>query len=133
MHVFNYWKDILCVNSIEGFIYYQTFETRVRLFAGYYWASWSGIIGGCYIMLKEQTISHDIGFPLFLISLVLIITFGSNFRRVRRQEARALLLIYSAYMQKKNEKTNKANQHGRIFRHRCLICASYLRRYPCSK
>lgn len=100
MHVFNYWKDVLCVNSSEGFEYYQTFETRVRLFSGIIWASWSGIFGGLYVMLKEGAFIHNIGLPLLSLSLILLTTFGSNFRRVRRQESRALLLIYSAYLQK---------------------------------
>ncbi|RLJ21206.1 hypothetical protein DJ031_03695 [bacterium endosymbiont of Escarpia laminata] len=100
MHVFNYWKDVLCVNSIEGFEYYQTFETRVRLFTGIIWASWSGILGGIYIVLMEGDFSHKIGLPLFLLSLILLITFGSNLRRVRRQESRVLLFMYSAYLQK---------------------------------
>jgi hypothetical protein len=98
-HVFNYWKDALCVNSIEGFEYYQTFETRVRFFCGMIWASWFGIIGSLYIIIRLSDITHNIGLPLFLLSLILIITFGSNFRRVRKQEAKALLLIFSAYLQ----------------------------------
>jgi len=93
MHVFNYWKDALCVNSIEGFEYYQTFETRVRFFCGIIWASWFGIIGSLYIIIRLSDITHNIGLPLFFLSLVLILTFGSNFRRVRKQEAKALLLI----------------------------------------
>ncbi len=100
MNVYNYWKDVLCVNSSEGFQYYQTFETRARLFSGIIWASWSGILGGFYIIARDQEISHSVGLPILLISLILLITFGSNFRRVRRQESRALLLIYSAYLQK---------------------------------
>ncbi len=100
MHVYNYWKDILCVSSSEGFQYYQTFETRARLFSGIIWASWSGILGGLYMILREREISHSVGLPILLISLILLATFGSNFRRVRRQESRALLLIYSAYLQK---------------------------------
>ena len=99
-HVYNYWKDVLCVNSSEGFQYYQTFETRVRLFSGIIWASWSGILGGLYIILREREITSSVGLPILLISLVLLITFGSNFSRVRRQESRALLLIFSAYLQK---------------------------------
>jgi hypothetical protein len=100
MHVFNYWKDVLCVNSIEGFEYYQTFEIRVRFFSGIIWASWSGIFGGLYVMLREGDFIHNVGLPVLSLSLILLITFGSNFRRVRRQESRALLLIYSAYLQK---------------------------------
>lgn len=105
MHVFNYWKDVLCVNSIEGFSFYQTFETRVRLFSGIIWSSWAGIVGSVYIFARAKDL-NSIGISLFIISLVLIVTFGSNFRRVRRQEARALLLIYTAYIQSKDNAPN---------------------------
>ncbi len=98
MHVFNYWKDVLCINSIDGFEYYLTFETRVRLFSGIIWAAWSGVLGGLYVILKEGDNGLDVGLPILLLSLVLLVAFGSNFRRVRRQESRALLLIYSAYL-----------------------------------
>lgn len=100
MHVFNYWKDVLCVNSVEAFEYYQTFETRSRFFSGIIWASWSGILGGLYVILREGSLVDKIGLPILLLSLILLITFGSNFRRVRRQESRALLLIFSAHLQK---------------------------------
>lgn len=100
MHVFNYWKDVLCLNTTEGFEYYQTFEIRVRLFAGIIWAGWTGILGSLYIVLHSGHFSHPVGAPLFVLSSILIATFGTNFRRVRRQEARSLALIYIAYLQK---------------------------------
>lgn len=102
MHVYNYWKDALCVNSTEGFEYFQTFETRVRFFAGMLWAGWSGMLGGAYIAIAawSQSRSAGAGVELFVVSLVVLSTFAYNFRRVRRQEARALLLIFAAWLQK---------------------------------
>ncbi len=32
--IYNYWKDVLCINSPEGFAYYQEFEARTRFFSG---------------------------------------------------------------------------------------------------
>ena len=99
-HVFNFWKDILCVNSIEGFSYYQTFETRVRFFSGIIWASWLGILGGLTVMWRECDCASDIGLAILILSLIMLIAFGSNLRRIRREESKALLLLYSAYLQK---------------------------------
>ncbi len=99
MDVFNYWKDVLCVNSTEGFEYYQSFETRVRLFAGINWAAWVGVIGSLSIVARSGSISNRVAVSLLFLSLVLLATFASNFRRARRQEARALTLIFIAYLQ----------------------------------
>ncbi len=98
-HIFNFWKDILCINSIEGFEYYQIFETRVRFFSGIIWASWCGIIGGVYMMFQGNDFFNPVGFPIFLLSFILLASFGMNIRRIREEEAKALLLLYSAYLQ----------------------------------
>lgn len=108
MDVFNYWKDALCVNTIDGFEYYQSFETRARFFAGIIWGAWSGMLASIYIFVRSANMAQGVGMPLFAISFILIMTFGANFRRVRRQEVRALLLIYTAFLQKnKLEKTQQ--------------------------
>jgi len=101
MGVFNYWKSMICINSPEGFEYYQTFEMRVRLMSGIICAAWCGIIGALYIFISTLSIFHGIGLPLFLVSFTLLMIFGLNIHRVRLQEARELLLIYSAYVQQK--------------------------------
>ena len=100
MNLFNYWKDLLCLQSAEGFEYYQTFETRVRFFGGLIWSAWLGILGTIYIFSVAWTTSWLIGLTILVISLVVLATFGLNFRRVRRQEAKALLLIFTAHLQK---------------------------------
>ncbi len=94
--IFNFWKTRLCIVSQEGFAYYQSFENRSRFFAGIIWASIVGF--GCSIIIFIGTLSivNPVGIPILLFSLVLFIAFGSNFRRIRRQEARALLLAYLA-------------------------------------
>lgn len=100
MNVFNYWKNLLCLQSPEGFEYYQTFETRVRFFGGMIWSAWFGILGSIYIFIVAVRSSWPIGAAILTISLVVLASFGLNFRRVRTQEAKALLLIFTAHMQR---------------------------------
>jgi hypothetical protein len=49
MAVFNYWKAAICLQDIESFSYYQTFETRVRFFSSLICAGWLGIILSLFI------------------------------------------------------------------------------------
>ena len=101
MDVFNYWKDTLCVNTVDGFEYYQSFETRSRFFAGIIWAAWIGMLSSVFIFIvRSGNLADGVGMPIFIISFILMMAFGSNFRRVRRQEVKALLLIYIAFLQK---------------------------------
>jgi len=97
--VFNYWKDALCVNSPEGFEYYQAYEARSRLFAGMIWAGWSGVVGSAVALGFAWRVSPSIGLGMLILSAAMLGAFGCNFRRVRRQEAQALLLIYTAWLQ----------------------------------
>ncbi len=105
--VYNYWKDALCVGTAMGFDYFQTFETRMRFFTGMLWAGWTGLLGSLVIALRCQTLTHPAGLTMFVLALVILLMFGLNFRRVRRQEARALLLLFVAYQQ------NSARSTGR--------------------
>jgi hypothetical protein len=107
MHLFNYWKDFICIVTPEGFEFYQTFETRSRFFAGIIWAALFGIIGGLYIIIITWNNRHGVGLPLLILSFILYITFGANFRRVRAQEAQALLMIYLAYFHKELSTTKQ--------------------------
>ncbi len=99
IYVYNYWKDALCVGTASGFDYFQTFETRMRFFTGMLWAGWIGV--GCSVVIAVRcgTMTHPAGVALFVLAAVILLTFGLNFRRVRRQEARALLLLFVAYQQ----------------------------------
>ena len=105
MFVFNYWKDFVCISSPEGFEFYQTFETRSRMFAGMIFAGLVGILGSLLIIYLTRNYSCEVGLTLFLFSLALYITFGANFRRVRTQEAQVLLMIYLAYFQYNHKQT----------------------------
>lgn len=97
--VFNYWKDFVCIASPQGFEFYQTFETRSRMFAGMIFAGLVGIFGSLLIIYLTWNYSREVGLTLLFFSLALYITFGVNFRRVRAQEAQVLLMIYLAYLQ----------------------------------
>ncbi|MBI1760234.1 MAG: hypothetical protein HYR56_02250 [Acidobacteria bacterium] len=99
LHVYNYWKNALCVGTANGFDYFQSFETRMRFFTGMLWAGWVGLLGSLVIALRCQTLTHPAGLTMFVLALVILLTFGLNFRRVRRQEARALLLLFVVYQQ----------------------------------
>ncbi len=96
MHVFNFWKDVLCVSSPGAFEYYQTFETRVRLFAGLTWASSVGVLCAGVAAVRLETVSSPLALAIFLLSAMMLVAFGLNFRRVRRQEVRVLFMLYVA-------------------------------------
>jgi hypothetical protein len=109
MYVYNYWKDALCLSTPTGFEYYQTFETRVRFFTGMIWAGLVGIFAALAILVRCQMLFQPVGILLLELSLILFITFSANFRRVRRQEVRALFLIFGAHLQ---NKTSQMASHG---------------------
>ncbi len=103
--IYNYWKAVLCINSPGGFDYYETYETRVRFFAGMVWAGLVGIILG--IIVYFTTDSHLTSGVLFLVSLLIMFVFRINFHRVRGQEAKELVLLIAAYL--KNTEKKKTN------------------------
>lgn len=92
---FNYWKDVLCVESEYGFEYYETFETRTRFSAGMVWAGVIGIISG-FLMFKQNV---NIAWQMLAMSVVVYLAFGFHLRRVRIQESKALLFLYVALKQ----------------------------------
>ncbi len=94
--VFDFWKHQLCVNSKDGFLFYRSFETRSRFFAGIVWASYIGVLFGIIICSSPINFHpiNSLGGPILYFSLILAIAFGYNFRRIRRQEVHALLLAY---------------------------------------
>ena len=99
LRVYNYWKGTLCIGTANGFDYFQTFATRMRFFTGMLWAGWIGVGCSGWIAVSCQMLTHPVGKALFVLAAVILLTFGLNFRRVRRQEARALLLLFVAYRQ----------------------------------
>jgi hypothetical protein len=98
--VYNYWKDALCLGTANGFEYFQSFETRMRFFTGMIWAGLAGLCSSGWIVLRCRMLTQPAAMALFVLAAVILLTFGWNFRRVRRQEARALLLLFIAYQQK---------------------------------
>jgi len=52
-----------------------------------------------YTIIRSRDFLHPTAAPLLALSITLFLAFGSNFRRVRRQEARALLMIFAAVLQ----------------------------------
>ncbi len=96
MSVFNHWKNLVCLNSADGFRYYQDFEARSRFFAGMFWASLVGVV-------LPLAALHATSWPpvlqLIVPSALLLVLFGSQFRRVRAQEAQVLYSVYSALCQ----------------------------------
>lgn len=106
-YVFNYWKYLLCLRAPEGFQYYQSFEDRSRFFAGMIWASLVGTIVGI-VMYFVTPAYNQVYVPLMVLSGIILLVFGSNFRRIRGQEARALFLIYVAYLQNAESASHQA-------------------------
>lgn len=111
MHIYNYWKNALCLGTASGFDYYQTFEMRVRFFTGMIWAGWIGLLCSLAVFIHCWAATHVVGWTMLLLALLLLLTFGVNFRRVRRQESRALLLLFITYLQQQ-QSPSPSNQHS---------------------
>jgi len=92
---FNYWKDMLCIDSEHGFHYHETFEARSRFSAGMVWAGIAGFVSGL-VMIAQ---SGHIAWQMMLISLIIYVAFGIQLKRVRQQEAKALFFLYIAETQ----------------------------------
>lgn len=92
---FNYWKDVLCTKTKSGFEYYQTFESRVRFSAGMVWAGVIGVVVAVFMFFR----CPGVAWQMLLVSITVYAAFGLHLRRVREQEAKALLFLYLAYLQ----------------------------------
>lgn len=98
---FNYWKDVLCLRAPAAFSFYQSYEARSRFFAGMFWAGMAGVVGGLYLVVSarfEQT-PYTPALQLLIASVVLVVAFGFQLRRVREQEARVLVTLFAALLQ----------------------------------
>jgi len=72
--IYNYWKDELCINSPEGFAYYQEFEARTRFFSG---MLCSGLFGIMIVFLALLKMGYQKGFEfwsLFFFCIFSLIT-----------------------------------------------------------
>lgn len=98
MHVFNYWKYVLCMRAPDVFQFYQSFENRSRFFAGMILASLFGTASGI-VMFFVSSMTPRIYMPFIVLSASILFIFGINFRRIRRQEARALFIMFIAFLQ----------------------------------
>jgi hypothetical protein len=100
-NTFNYWKDVLCIQAPGAFAFYQTFEARSRFFTSMFWAGVSGLVGGLGIAVQSLGRSWPLApsIQLLVLSAILVVAFGLQLRRVREQEARVLLTLFSVLMQ----------------------------------
>lgn len=106
--VYNYWKYLICMRAPEAFQLYQTFENRSRFFAGMILSGLAGTLVGCLMFLVDN-IQYQINTPLTILSATILVVFGSNFRRIRLQETRALFLMYIGYLQETNHTIDNSN------------------------
>ena len=103
----NFWKITIGLEFPDMFNYIQNLESRVRLFAGMFWAGLVGIIvslsifGGCIFNNVIKVVWLKYNLYLFFASAALFTMFGMNLRRVRREEARSVFMGYLALQNKK--------------------------------
>ncbi len=97
--VYNYWKDYLCMNSVDGFSYYETFEARTRFFTGMFWAGCMGILCGIAILFKETNCGLVEQLAVLFTSILMVVLFRGQFRRVREQESMVLFTLFIAERQ----------------------------------
>lgn len=98
--VFNHWKDILCVNSPEAFDYYRAFEARTRYFSNMFLSGLAGIIGSLIMMGRSGNLQYGPAWYLFGISLIILVPFGLQLKRVRLQEVKVLQSLMIAWNHK---------------------------------
>lgn len=92
--VFNHWKNWLCVLNQDAFRYYQSFESRSRMFAGMAMAGAVGCVCALVILYRAGWSVPRIGVELLVASGALVLLFGGQFRRVRKQEAGVLVSLF---------------------------------------
>lgn len=102
MSVFNYWKDTLCIEARQAFIYYQTFEARTRFFAGMFWAGCIGTVGGMPAFFHTAGDRLPDKSIILIFSLLIVAVFGGQFRRVREQESAVLFTLFTVHIQGRN-------------------------------
>jgi len=98
----NFWKLSICSKSPDMFDHIKYLEARVRLFAGMFWTGLFGIIGNLVIFIScifntaTRVVWLEYNIYLFFTSAVILIMFGVNLYRVRREESRAVFMGYMA-------------------------------------
>ncbi len=104
--VYNYWKDVLCTNSPEAFLYYQEFEARTRFFSS---MIFSGLISGSLVTASGLLLwifypnlpswSYYSLFILSLASFIIFFIFRQYITHIRTQELQTLTGLYLSYIQ----------------------------------
>lgn len=137
LSVFNYWKNVICTNSPEGFAFYQEFEAKVRLFSSMVVSGKTVGVVGIFLLLlvllplvlDMKTLLgiaimpwdlYNLGIPLLFISglsFYISYRFAKILVRIRRQESEALTSLYLACTQSvKNQETNSDKWRFRVRR-----------------
>jgi hypothetical protein len=98
-HVYNCWKDMVCVCSPEGFAYFQEFEARTRFFAGMFLAGCIGIVCAPLTSLVVGSILYEPALYMFIVSVIITLLYGRNLQHVRMQEVTTLAGLFLAYVQ----------------------------------
>lgn len=113
---FKFFKTVLCAELPAVFEYTQALENRVRLFAGMFWSSCTGIVAcvalGILSLFPTTGISWSTCHTLLLItSIVVGFLLGVQLPRARGQEVEYVYLGYLSYLVKsRRDDTEKRNQ-----------------------
>jgi cytochrome bd-type quinol oxidase subunit 2 len=94
---YNYWKVVVCDRAPGAFEFSQELESRVRLFAGMFWAGLLGIVllvGGFWAAGLRGYLSEWRFWAALAVSAAIGVGFGLNVGRVRREEVRHVFLAY---------------------------------------
>ena len=112
-NVYNFWKMIICLESQDVFSHIQNLESIVRLFVGMFWSGFIGVIGylitlgGCLLNKIIRDVWLDFTLVMLVVSVIILIMFGMNIRRVRVQEVVVLFMAYLVIHQKKEQEEKK--------------------------
>ncbi|WDE04122.1 hypothetical protein SG34_022605 [Thalassomonas viridans] len=105
--VYNYWKQVICIESPEGYSDYQEFEARTRYFAAMSLAGLTGFFLALGILLYTCDFSYSLAWQQLVVSIILFSIFGFELHRVRTQEVMRLTGLYLAYRQNKEISNSK--------------------------
>ena len=102
-NIYNYWKNSICLNAPEAFEHYLTYEARVRFFASMFFSGLFGIIVGYILLAQVSILEYSAAWQIIAFSSFILLVFGLELRRVRRQESKLLLMLFISYLQRNND------------------------------
>ncbi len=121
--LFQYWKMVICIEKSGSFSYIQEFESRVRMFAGMFWAGSCGIGGS--ILISASFIFNKAAcivwwkyiLLMFLVSVIIAVIFSRSLKRVRSEEVISVFIAYLFIQRSKKEedKKEKVKEKGNLF------------------